>query len=177
MAPDPVLDEVPAVVEAGIVDNTRRAYRSDFGHFGAPHWGGAQSAEPCSSLPTLPPTRRVGATFLVRRDERRIGRRDPNRLTEADTRRRWRRAKLAVASGALGNGILTAETARVFRAGEARKTPDSRAETDTASANPRKYRGPSQTRKTTEFARTGWWAMQGSNLRPLPCEGSALPLS
>ena len=22
-----------------------------------------------------------------------------------------------------------------------------------------------------------WWAMQGSNLRPLPCEGSALPLS
>jgi hypothetical protein len=23
----------------------------------------------------------------------------------------------------------------------------------------------------------GWWAMQGSNLRHLPCEGSALPLS
>ena len=22
-----------------------------------------------------------------------------------------------------------------------------------------------------------WWALQGSNLRPLPCEGSALPLS
>jgi hypothetical protein len=22
-----------------------------------------------------------------------------------------------------------------------------------------------------------WWAVQGSNLRPLPCEGSALPLS
>lgn len=22
-----------------------------------------------------------------------------------------------------------------------------------------------------------WWAMQGSNLRHLPCEGSALPLS
>lgn len=22
-----------------------------------------------------------------------------------------------------------------------------------------------------------WWAMQGLNLRPLPCEGSALPLS
>jgi hypothetical protein len=22
-----------------------------------------------------------------------------------------------------------------------------------------------------------WWAAQGSNLRPLPCEGSALPLS
>jgi len=25
--------------------------------------------------------------------------------------------------------------------------------------------------------RAGWWAMQGLNLRPLPCEGSALPLS
>jgi len=23
----------------------------------------------------------------------------------------------------------------------------------------------------------GWWALQDSNLRPLPCEGSALPLS
>ena len=33
------------------------------------------------------------------------------------------------------------------------------------------------TRKPYRFARTGWWAMQGSNLRPLPCEGSALPLS
>ena len=22
-----------------------------------------------------------------------------------------------------------------------------------------------------------WWALQDSNLRPLPCEGSALPLS
>jgi len=22
-----------------------------------------------------------------------------------------------------------------------------------------------------------WWVMQGLNLRPLPCEGSALPLS
>jgi len=25
--------------------------------------------------------------------------------------------------------------------------------------------------------KNGWWAMQGLNLRPLPCEGSALPLS
>ena len=24
---------------------------------------------------------------------------------------------------------------------------------------------------------TKWWAVQGSNLRPLPCEGNALPLS
>ena len=31
--------------------------------------------------------------------------------------------------------------------------------------------------KPRRFAGTGWWAMQGSNLRPLPCEGSALPLS
>ena len=29
-----------------------------------------------------------------------------------------------------------------------------------------------------EFAGVNrWWAMQGLNLRPLPCEGSALPLS
>jgi hypothetical protein len=27
------------------------------------------------------------------------------------------------------------------------------------------------------FHRTVWWAIQGSNLWPLPCEGSALPLS
>ena len=26
-------------------------------------------------------------------------------------------------------------------------------------------------------SRDRWWAVQGSNLRPLPCEGSALPLS
>ena len=29
------------------------------------------------------------------------------------------------------------------------------------------------TRKPRRFAGTAWWAMQGSNLRPLPCEGSA----
>ena len=34
-----------------------------------------------------------------------------------------------------------------------------------------------QARKPRQVAGTGWWAMQGSNLRPLPCEGSALPLS
>jgi len=27
------------------------------------------------------------------------------------------------------------------------------------------------------MVRREWWAMQGLNLRPLPCEGSALPLS
>ena len=38
-----------------------------------------------------------------------------------------------------------------------------------------------RTRKNPESRRlTGfdsWWAVQVSNLRPLPCEGSALPLS
>jgi hypothetical protein len=27
------------------------------------------------------------------------------------------------------------------------------------------------------FLTESWWAVQGSNLRPLPCEGNALPLS
>jgi hypothetical protein len=27
------------------------------------------------------------------------------------------------------------------------------------------------------FRHLNWWAVQGSNLRPLPCEGNALPLS
>jgi hypothetical protein len=27
------------------------------------------------------------------------------------------------------------------------------------------------------FSFATWWAVQGSNLRPLPCEGNALPLS
>ena len=32
-------------------------------------------------------------------------------------------------------------------------------------------------RKHCIFVVGEWWAMQGLNLRPLPCEGSALPLS
>ena len=59
-----------------------------------------------------------------------------------------------------GNGILTAETAPAFRAAAARKSSNSRPETDTPSANPRKCRGPSQTRKIAEFTRTGWWRTQ-----------------
>ena len=43
-APDPVPDEVAALVEASIADNTRRAYRSDLTHFAA--WGGTLAAEP-----------------------------------------------------------------------------------------------------------------------------------
>ena len=34
--------------------------------------------------------------------------------------------------------------------------------------------GPANTATSEEFS---WWALQDSNLRPLPCEGSALPLS
>ena len=43
-APDVVPDEVAALVEASIADNTRRAYRSDLDHFAA--WGGTLPAEP-----------------------------------------------------------------------------------------------------------------------------------
>ena len=32
-------------------------------------------------------------------------------------------------------------------------------------------------RVKTQGFRRFWWAQQGSNLRPLPCEGNALPLS
>ncbi len=44
VAPDQVSDEVAALVEASIADNTRRAYRSDLAHFAA--WGGQLPAEP-----------------------------------------------------------------------------------------------------------------------------------
>ena len=37
-----------------------------------------------------------------------------------------------------------------------------------------KKKGLAELRLTPCFL---WWAMQGLNLRPLPCEGSALPLS
>jgi integrase len=42
--PNPVPEEVAALVEASIADNTRRAYRSDLAHFEA--WGGTLPAEP-----------------------------------------------------------------------------------------------------------------------------------
>ena len=32
-------------------------------------------------------------------------------------------------------------------------------------------------RQPVDIFRNCWWAVQGLNLRPLPCEGSALPLS
>ena len=31
--------------------------------------------------------------------------------------------------------------------------------------------------RAVDFSEGGWWARQGSNLWPLPCQGSALPLS
>ena len=33
------------------------------------------------------------------------------------------------------------------------------------------------TANTANAEEISWWALQDSNLRPLPCEGSALPLS
>ena len=43
-APDPISDEVAALVEASIAESTRRAYRSDLDHFVA--WGGRLPAGP-----------------------------------------------------------------------------------------------------------------------------------
>jgi hypothetical protein len=77
----------------------------------------------------------------------------------------------------LGNGILSAETGGRNQAQNARERSESGSQTVLRLANRRKLGGFLPTRKPPRFARTGWWAMQGSNLRPLPCEGSALPLS
>jgi hypothetical protein len=57
------------------------------------------------------------------------------------------------------------------------ETAKTRMETEFRSAKPRIYRAIPDTGKSHQSGATGWWAMQGSNLRPLPCEGSALPLS
>jgi len=43
--------------------------------------------------------------------------------------------------------------------------PTPQAETENGTAN------------TANTDENSWWALQDSNLRPLPCEGSALPLS
>ena len=77
----------------------------------------------------------------------------------------------------LGNGILSAETGGRNQPQNARERSESGSQTVLRLANRRKLGGFLPTRKPPRFARTGWWAMQGSNLRPLPCEGSALPLS
>src|SRR5271166_6046839 len=76
-----------------------------------------------------------------------------------------------------GNGILRAETGGRFWAQNAGERPEFGSQTATRLTNRPELRGFLTTRKPRRFARTAWWAMQGSNLRPLPCEGSALPLS
>ena len=37
--------------------------------------------------------------------------------------------------------------------------------------------GRTRRERSSRHANQRWWAVQGSNLRPLPCQGSALPLS
>jgi hypothetical protein len=46
-----------------------------------------------------------------------------------------------------------------------------------AGAFTRPERVSSEARSDAGFCGIGWWAVLGSNQRPLPCEGSALPLS
>ena len=76
-----------------------------------------------------------------------------------------------------GNGILRAETGGRIQAQSAGERPEFGSQTVLRLANLPELRGFLSPGKPGRFARTGWWAMQGSNLRPLPCEGSALPLS
>ena len=73
--------------------------------------------------------------------------------------------------------VWETEFCRQRLAGEFRpRTPGERSEfgsqTRTRLANRPELRGFPPTWKPRRFAGTGWWAMQGSNLRPLPCEGS-----
>ena len=72
-----------------------------------------------------------------------------------------------------GNGILRAETGGRFQAQNAGERPEFNLQTATPLTNRPELRGFLPTRKPRRFAGTAWWAMQGSNLRPLPCEGSA----
>gem|GEM_PF-6579796 len=46
-----------------------------------------------------------------------------------------------------------------------------------AGAFTRPERVSREARSDAGFGGIGWWAVLGSNQRPLPCEGSALPLS
>jgi integrase len=63
---DPVPDDVAALVEASIADNTRRAYRSDLAHFSA--WGGSLPAEPALVASYLAAhAETLGVSTLVRR--------------------------------------------------------------------------------------------------------------
>jgi hypothetical protein len=74
----------------------------------------------------------------------------------------------------LGNGILPLETSGCFRPLNAYKSAKSRAQTTFYPPKPLNLRVFQQARKPVRTGRTVWWAMQGSNLRPLPCEVCAL---
>src|SRR5271166_1866837 len=69
------------------------------------------------------------------------------------------RASLSVSAGA-GEAL-----------GAASKIPGS--QTTPRLTNPPESRGFLCTGKPRRFTGTAWWAMQGSNLQPLPCEGSS----
>ena len=86
-------------------------------------------------------------------------------------------AASALPSRGPGNGILWAETGGRFQPQNAGERPEFGSQTATRLTNRPELRGFLPARKPRRFAGTVWWAMQGSNLRPLPCEGSPLPLS
>ena len=70
-----------------------------------------------------------------------------------------------------GNGILQAETGGRYGGQTTRGRPEFGSQTVLRLANLLESRWFLSPGKPGRFARTGWWAMQGSNLRPLPCEG------
>ena len=63
-----------------------------------------------------------------------------------------------------GNGILRAETGGRLQAQNAGERPEFGSQTATRLTNRPELRGFLSTRKPRRFARTGWWAIQGSNL-------------
>ncbi len=78
----------------------------------------------------------------------------------------------ALPSCSPGNGILRAETGGPIQALSAGERPEFGSQTVLRLANRRGLRTFFSSGKPRGFAGTAWWAMQGSNLRPLPCEGS-----
>jgi hypothetical protein len=73
-----------------------------------------------------------------------------------------------------GNGILRAETGGRIEARNAGKRSEFGSQTAIGLANQQGLRGFVSPWKPRRFAGNAWWAMQGSNLRPLPCEVCAL---
>ena len=74
-------------------------------------------------------------------------------------------------SSSLGNRILRAETGGRIQAQTTGERPEFGSQTGPRLTNLPELRGFLSPGKPGRFARTAWWAMQGSNLRPLPCEG------